>query len=242
MFNFISSITLVLICLGSTVVDSFIARSRIVTRCTSKAITIEHNEIKRSDIAHCKSWLVFEMTISVFLMVVSWSYEESSVLMMDCLHFISLPTKTCCTWWRLVKGWSDVIWPMWIFVLWKIYMFTSLTARLFETHETFDSSCSTCQRKALRVTSLKASSGGASSGPKKLMKSCTVCKGKGTNSCLPCAGSGDFFISHLFFHCLSYCCWYFELFIVIVADQMRTLYTLTYMIESCRLCYAWKLN
>jgi hypothetical protein len=55
----------------------------------------------------------------------------------------------------------------------------------------FNSSCSSCQRKALRITSLLASNGGASSGPKKSSKSCTVCKGKGTNMCVPCAGSGD---------------------------------------------------
>ena len=70
------------------------------------------------------------------------------------------------------------------------YLHMTLTAPS-RNNEMFDSSCGSSQKKALRNTSLLASSGGASSGAKKSSKSCTVCKGKGANKCVPCAGSGN---------------------------------------------------
>ena len=71
MYNFIGSITLVLICLGSTVVDSFMTKTRIVTQCTFNAVIIERNDVKRSGVAHCKSWLVFATILYVLFKVVN---------------------------------------------------------------------------------------------------------------------------------------------------------------------------
>ena len=194
MFNFICSLTLVLICLGSTVVDSFITRTRIVTRCTSKAITVEHNEVKRSGVAHCKSWLVLaSWSSSVFWKswveaVKSHQFSRRDWLDFDYTSLVSSQNVPQTIWViSFMKDRSLILKPQ---HLWRLHLNMTLTARLLK-NKMFDSACSSCQRKALRITSLSASSGGASSGPKKSSKSCTVCKGKGTNLCVPCAGSGD---------------------------------------------------
>jgi hypothetical protein len=59
---FIIAVTLVLVCLGNTAVNAFIAGSRFISR-TYTAEAVESVQVRQSVMTHSKTWLVMQINI-----------------------------------------------------------------------------------------------------------------------------------------------------------------------------------
>ena len=80
---FIIAVTLVLVCLGNTAVNAFIAGSRFISRNTYTAEAVESVQVRQSVKTHSKTWLVMHINI----------LENCELPHFTAMFYFSIPTN-----------------------------------------------------------------------------------------------------------------------------------------------------